>query len=219
MAASIVEGVQLRVQIDGDETTIKALGQVENAQSSVEESAKSMEAAVIESSQSAGRAVESMGDSAEESAKSMETLQASTEGTEKRMESLESAASDTGSTVERSMSRIADAAQRPQREMQELSSVTRRLESSNRSMTSSVQSSASALGFEMVQGLSDARFGVVGLANQIPLMSEQWQRLRQETGSTKGALGALISTFGNPAVGLIGAITLLLTYEKPLMSF
>ncbi|PQJ26771.1 hypothetical protein BSZ35_19170 [Salinibacter sp. 10B] len=86
-------------------------------------------------------------------------------------------------------------------------------------MTSSVQSSASALGFEMVQGLSDARFGVVGLANQIPLMSEQWQRLRQETGSTKGALGALISTFGNPAVGLIGAITLLLTYEKPLMSF
>jgi len=74
-------------------------------------------------------------------------------------------------------------------------------------MNRSASASANNLGFELVQAAQDARFGMAGAANQIPLMSEQFTQLTANTGSTSGALRALGGSLLGPA-GLIGAITL-----------
>ena len=74
-------------------------------------------------------------------------------------------------------------------------------------MNRSASASANNLGFELVQAAQDARFGMAGVANQIPLMTEQFTQLSAKTGSTSGALRALGGSLLGPA-GLIGAITL-----------
>jgi hypothetical protein len=50
------------------------------------------------------------------------------------------------------------------------------------------------------------------------LISEQFQRLQTQTGSTTGAFGALFSALKGPA-GIIGAITLLLSFGPDLVGF
>lgn len=76
-------------------------------------------------------------------------------------------------------------------------------------MRSSVSASANNLAFEMTQAAQDAQFGLAGVANQIPLMSEQFTQLQSKAGSTSGALTALASTFFGPT-GLLAAGTLLI---------
>jgi hypothetical protein len=86
-------------------------------------------------------------------------------------------------------------------------------------LNASASTTANTLGIELVQGATDARFGMVGLANQIPLIQEQFVRLRQESGSTSAALSTLAGTFTNPGTGIIAAVTLLLTFKEPLVNF
>jgi hypothetical protein len=75
-------------------------------------------------------------------------------------------------------------------------------------MSTSAQSTASNLGFELTQAAQDAQFGIAGVANQIPLLSEQFTRLQNQTGSTTGALTAMLQTFKGPtgvlALGTLG---------------
>jgi len=89
--------------------------------------------------------------------------------------------------------------------------------SSVRQVGKSASSSATNLGFELVGAAQDAQFGIAGLANQIPLITEQFQRLRQRTGSTTSALSTLGGTFLGPA-GIVGAITLGLPLVQELAS-
>jgi len=84
-------------------------------------------------------------------------------------------------------------------------------------MNRSTSASANNLGFELVQAAQDARFGMAGVANQLPLISEQFTQLSAKTGSTTGALRALGSSLLGPA-GLIGAITLGLPLIQQLTS-
>jgi hypothetical protein len=79
-------------------------------------------------------------------------------------------------------------------------------------------STATNLSFELVQASQDAQFGMAGVANQIPLISQQFQRLRQQSGSTTGALSSLISTMTGPT-GFLAAGTLLLQYGPQLIDF
>ena len=79
-------------------------------------------------------------------------------------------------------------------------------------------STATNLSFELVQASQDAQFGLVGVANQIPLISQQFQRLRQQSGSTTGALSSLISTMTGPT-GFLAAGTLLLQFGPQLIDF
>ena len=76
------------------------------------------------------------------------------------------------------------------------------------SLSSSVSTTSNQLAFELVQASQDAQFGMAGVANQIPLIAEQFGRLKSETGSTTGALGELLSTFTGPtgllAIGTLG---------------
>lgn len=85
-------------------------------------------------------------------------------------------------------------------------------------MRSSLKASANNLGFEMVQAAQDAKFGLAGVANQIPLMTEQLTQLTLKSGSTTSALSSLGQAFIGP-VGIVAAITLLLTYQDDLIGF
>lgn len=93
-----------------------------------------------------------------------------------------------------------------------------RVNSSALTMRSSLSASANNLGFEMVQAAQDAKFGLAGVANQIPLMTEQLTQLTLKSGSTAGALTALRQAFLGP-VGIVAAITLFLTYQDDLIGF
>jgi len=110
------------------------------------------------------------------------------------------------------------ASERAAQGAREQAAAQERVVSTSTRMSSSVSSSANNLGFELVQASQDAKFGLVGVANQIPLMSEQFSRLRSQTGSTTGALGALFSALKGPA-GIIGAFTLLLTFKDEIVGF
>jgi hypothetical protein len=75
-------------------------------------------------------------------------------------------------------------------------------------LSESVSTTSNQLAFELVQGAQDAQFGLAGVANQVPLVAEQFGRLKSETGSTTSALGELLSTFIGPtgllAIGTLG---------------
>jgi hypothetical protein len=229
---AVVEGVQLRVEIDGDETTVKALQQVEDAEASVEESAKSMSARVVESSQEASRSIESLSESSEESVRSMEGLddasadvsesieqvEASTADGAKSMERLGSESTEAAQQVERSMTEVQSSAERAEQSIREAGSAVDRFSGQAETMRSSASATASNLGFELTQAAQDAKFGMAGLANQIPLITEQFTQLQAKTGGTRGALSALFSALKGPA-GIIGAFTLLLTFKDDILSF
>lgn len=103
---------------------------------------------------------------------------------------------------------------------QELAAVraqTERTAQSMRQMGGSASTTANDLGFELVQAAQDAQFGMAGVANQIPLIAEQFTRLKSSAGGTTGALSALGSSIVGPA-GIIGAITLGLPLIQQLTS-
>jgi hypothetical protein len=105
------------------------------------------------------------------------------------------------------------------RELAETRAQAERTAASMRQMDGAASGTATSLQYELVQGAQDAKFGMAGLANQIPLIQEQFLRLRQDTGSTTGALSSLASTFMNPTTGVVAGITLLLTFKDDLLSF
>jgi chromosome segregation ATPase len=232
MPSGIVEGVQLKIEITGDETTVKALQQVEDAEASVEEGAKSMSSEMIESTQTAGKSVEELGSDLQGTAKSMEGLEDSSADVSKSIEQVEASTADGAKSMERLGSESTEAAQQVERSMTEVQSSAERAEQSIReagtavdrfsgkaeSMRHSASASASNLGFELTQAAQDAKFGMAGLANQIPLITEQFTQLQAKTGGTRGALSALFSTLKGPA-GIIGAFTLLLTFKDEIIGF
>ena len=115
---------------------------------------------------------------------------------------------------------MADFSKRQERLQQELRATAAaqdRVASSGVVMRSSVQASANNLGFEFVQAAQDAQFGAQAVANQLPLMAEQFSQLQSKTGSTTGALFALRGSLLGPA-GIIGAITLGLPLVQQLTS-
>lgn len=118
-------------------------------------------------------------------------------------------------TVE--MTDFANRQSRLQSELRATAAAQERVQSSGVTMRSSVRASANNLGFEFVQAAQDARFGAAGVANQIPLMTEQFTQLQAKTGSTTAALRALGSSFFGTA-GIIGAITLGLPLLEDLAS-
>jgi len=139
---------------------------------------------------------------------------ASVEQLEASLEELDVAAVEAGEGVDRMSVGARDAAT----ELQSAGRQVDQFSGKAQTMRSSASASASALGFELVQGAQDAKFGMAGLANQIPLMTEQFTRLQEKTGGTRGALSALVGALKGP-VGVIGAFTLLLTFQDEIVGF
>ena len=232
MPAGIVEGVRLKLEITGDETVVKALQQVESTETSVEEGAKSMSSEMIESTQTAGKSVEELGSDLQGTAKSMEGLEDSSADVSKSMEHVEASTADGAKSMERLGSESTEAVQQVERSMTEVQSSAERAEQSLRDTAAAADrastdlhgagtaasSTATNLGFELTQAAQDAKFGMAGLANQIPFITEQFTQLQAKTGGIRGALSALFSALKGPA-GIIGAFTLLLTFKDDILSF
>jgi len=139
---------------------------------------------------------------------------ASVEQLESSLEELDVAAVEAGDGMERVGVGSQEAAADMQRAEQQMS----RVSAEARSMSSSTSGAANQLGFELVQASQDAAFGIENVANQAPLLAEQFTRLRQQSGGTTGALTSLVGALKGPA-GVIGAITLLLTFKEQLIGF
>jgi 5-bromo-4-chloroindolyl phosphate hydrolysis protein len=119
--------------------------------------------------------------------------------------------------IQSEMRGFAASQEQVQSELRSTAAAQDRVQSSSVTMRSSVSASANNLGFEFVQAAQDARYGAAGVANQIPLMTEQFTQLSQKTGSTSAALRALGgSLFGT--AGVIGAVTLALPLLKDMSS-
>lgn len=92
-------------------------------------------------------------------------------------------------------------------ELRNFRRVQGRVASSGETMRSSLSASSNNLAFELTQAAQDARYGMAGVANQIPLISEQFTQLTAKSGSVSGAFSSLASTFFGP-VGIIAGVTL-----------
>lgn len=115
-----------------------------------------------------------------------------------------------GTSAERASAGLDDirsAAEAAEASVSDLANEQQRAAATSSSLRSSAGGSANALAFELTQAAQDARFGMAGLANQIPLIAEQFSRLSARTGGTTAALSSLGSTFTGP-VGIIAAFTL-----------
>jgi len=123
---------------------------------------------------------------------------------------VEVAAVDAGDGFERLSSNAS-------RELSETRSEARQTAASMDQMSASARGSANSLGLELTQAAQDASFGVAGVANQIPQLQMEFQRLQSQTGSTGGALKALGSAFAGPT-GVLAAGTLLLQFMPQIMS-
>ena len=71
--------------------------------------------------------------------------------------------------------------------------------------------SASAAIIELGRGASDARFGFVGLGNNLERTTELFGSLVKNSGGLKGALKSVGSALLGPA-GLVAGITILIAY-------
>jgi hypothetical protein len=134
------------------------------------------------------------------------------------IDEAESSAETFGTTVEKEMRETATASERAEQGIREAGTAVDRFSGQAETMRHSASASASNLGFELTQAAQDAKFGMAGLANQIPLITEQFTQLQAKAGGTRGALSALFSTLKGPA-GIIGAFTLLLTFKDDILSF
>jgi len=157
--------------------------------------------------------------------KSQRTLKKTTDRTSKSLGGLAdkadeagSAAKEAGDDAERGMSGVPSATKRAEAGMDSYAQSARRAQAASSGLSRGAKSTATNLSFELTQATADAKFGLVGLANQIPLISEQFTRLQSRTGSTSGALGALFSAIKGPT-GIIAALTLLLTFKDEIVGF
>jgi len=130
---------------------------------------------------------------------------------ERLFNTIEAAASDSASGVESAVSRSKQALRSQEIALQQTADA-------GSTLSTSTSSAASNLSFELTQAAQDAQFGLAGVANQVPIIAEQFQQLKARTGSTTGAISALSSSFLGPA-GLIAAITLLPTLIQGAVSF
>lgn len=105
-----------------------------------------------------------------------------------------------------------------QQELRQTAAAEERVTNAGVTMRSSVGASANNLAFEMTQAAQDMQFGLAGVANQIPLMSEQFTQLQAKAGSTMGAVKSLASTFLGPT-GLLAAGTLLIQMGPQIADF
>lgn len=108
-------------------------------------------------------------------------------------------------------------AQQSQTALLQQAQAAERASAATRSMGRSA-GTANQFATELGQASQDAAFGIQNVANQLPLLQEQFGRLRQQTGSTTAALRAVAGSLAGPA-GIIAGISLLLTFQDQIVNF
>ena len=104
------------------------------------------------------------------------------------------------------------------RQLTELRTQAERTAQSTRQLGASAGGTANQLATEIGQASQDAAFGLSNIANQLPLISEQFTRLQDQAGGTGAALKSLGSSLTGPA-GIIAGISLLLTFKDEIVAF
>jgi hypothetical protein len=110
------------------------------------------------------------------------------------------------------------ASNRASSSLRSLENVQESVSSSASSLSTSARSTAATLTTDLTQSAQDAAFGLENAAASAPFLAEEFGRLRSQTGGVRGALTALVSAFKGPA-GIIGAITLLVSFRDEITSF
>lgn len=113
--------------------------------------------------------------------------------------------------VQREANKAAKSLEKVEKKQEEVSKASK-------SSSRSVKGSANTLAVELTQAAQDAQFGLAGVSNQVPLIFEQFERLKRSAGGTSSAISALGKSFAGPA-GIIGAATLLPTLLPKVISF
>jgi hypothetical protein len=123
------------------------------------------------------------------------------EQVEQGLEEVDIAAVEAGDGFERMSNAVVQEAAESRAEIQSMASATQRM--------GSASSTANNLTFELTNQLQDMQAaGIQGATNAIPMISEQFLRLKNQAGSTTGALSKMLSTFTGPtgilAIGTLG---------------
>jgi hypothetical protein len=120
--------------------------------------------------------------------------------------------------AERMSASIVQSAERAEQGLRGMQNQMVRSRGATYSLGSSASSAASQLSVDLTQSAQDAAFGIENLAASVPFLSEQFGRVRRETGSFTGALADIGSALMGPT-GVIAGVTLLLTYKDSIISF
>jgi hypothetical protein len=123
------------------------------------------------------------------------------EQVEQGLEEVDIAAVEAGDGFERLTAEVTQEAAESRSQIQLMASATRDM--------GSASSTANNLTFELTNQLQDMQAaGLQGATNAIPMLSEQFVRLKNQAGSTTGALSQMLSTFTGPtgilAIGTLG---------------
>jgi myosin heavy subunit len=123
------------------------------------------------------------------------------EQVEQGLEEVDIAAVEAGDGFERLTAEVTEEVAESRTQIQSMASATRDM--------ASASSTANNLTFELTNQLQDMRAaGLRGATNAIPMISEQFLRLKNQAGSTTGALSQMLSTFTGPtgilAIGTLG---------------
>jgi len=123
------------------------------------------------------------------------------EQVEQGLEEIDIAAVEVGDGFERMSNVVVQEVTESRAEIQSMASATRDM--------ASASSTANNLTFELTNQLQDMQAaGIQGATNAIPMISEQFLRLKNQAGSTTGALSQMLSTFTGPtgilAIGTLG---------------
>lgn len=165
---------------------------------------------VEEGAQGARRQIEAFEGDLSAAADGVRQMSTAAEEASDDVRSMGGALSQASSDAERADAAMREAGQGSEQaaqSMRQAGAAADEFSSRTQTMGASASGAANTLGFELVQAAQDAKFGMSAVANQIPLITEQFTQLSAKTGGTRAAFSALSSSLLGPA-GMIGAITL-----------
>jgi uncharacterized protein YoxC len=212
---------RLKLMLDGDEA-VQNLGlKMENVKKQVRElgtgvgQAEAKVEKMVNSFESAPRAMQPLTREVNEANQSLEEMAASATRSWGRVEQGALEASEGAQRLSQSIVR---GSERAEQSMKQLAAQQSRVRGTTFSLGSTASSTASQLSIDLTQSAQDAAFGLENLAASAPFLQEQFGRLRKESASFTGALGKLGGAFMGPT-GVIAAFTLLLTFKDQIISF
>lgn len=194
-----------------------ALDEVQAKIDEIKQSATGASGEVQETGSVAERAFDEVSEGAGKGAEAVEKVQSELDEMKTEATSASRDLSKVGDTAERSFDDVRSSAEQAKQSIRKSGSAVDEFSGKVTTMRHSASAAANGLALELTQASQDLKYSFGGVANQLPLISQQFSDLRQRTGSTAGALSSLASTFFGP-VGIIAGITLGTTFLPDLVS-
>jgi len=208
--------VVVRIEAKAGRAT-DALDEVQAKIDEIKQSATSASGEVQETGSVSERAFDEVAEGAGKGAEAVEKVQSELDEMKTEATSASRDLSKVGDTAERSFDDVRSSAEQAKQSIRKSGHAVDEFSGSATTMRHSASAAANGLALELTQASQDLKYSFGGVANQLPLITQQFSDLRQRTGSTAGALSSLASTFFGP-VGIIAGITLGTTFLPDLVS-